>query len=323
MLRIVFLAFILACLTLPAWGAKPEKTGEFGPKLGSVHTQQLKVGLVVSAGQKACKGILCTTPVPIEWPEQQVKVMDEEVTAHIGNISYRMVGGTVRQMVVEIPHLAKGEEARAIITFEITRHQLIAPDDTSMLKLPEKPSRQLKAFLGVSPGTETRAAKIKALSKEVGADAESDWERVEAYYDWVRENIEYKNGDFRGAMQALKDGYGDCEEMTALFCALCRAGGIPARTVWVPGHCYPEFYLEDEEGIGYWFPCQAAGARAFGGIPELRPIFQKGDNFITAERPREKMRYVSEFLTGVGGAPKYHFIREVLAAGSGPAPLVN
>ena len=74
-----------------------------------------------------------------------------------------------------------------------------------------------------------------------------------------------------GARQALDDGFGDCEELTSLFVAMCRAVGIPARCVWVPGHCYPEFYLEDKEGKGHWFPCQAAGSPAFGGIPEKRP----------------------------------------------------
>ena len=88
-------------------------------------------------------------------------------------------------------------------------------------------------------------------------------------------------------MAALKDKTGDCEELTSLFIALCRASDIPARTVWVPGHCYPEFYLEDDEGKGHWFPCQAAGSRAFGGIPEQKPILQKGDNFSVPENPRE------------------------------------
>ena len=74
---------------------------------------------------------------------------------------------------------------------------------------------------------------------------------------------------------------------------------MPARTVWVPGHCYPEFYLEDAEGKGHWFPCQAAGVRSFGGIDEKRPILQKGDNFTVPKR-REKQRYVSEFLKGDG-----------------------
>ncbi len=114
----------------------------------------------------------------------------------------------------------------------------------------------------------------------------------------------------------LNDKTGDCEELTSLFIALCRASKIPARTVWVPEHCYPEFYLVDDDGKGHWFPCQAAGTRCFGGIPELRPILQKGDNFKDPERPRERQRYVSEFLKGSGGAgkPTVKFIRQVVGS---------
>ena len=117
------------------------------------------------------------------------------------------------------------------------------------------------------------------MAKEIGADKEKAWDRVEAIYDWVREKVKYKNGPLKGALAALKDGTGDCEELSSLFIAICRAADIPARTVWVPGHCYPEFYLVDDKGAGHWFPCQSAGSREFGGITEIRPILQKGDNF--------------------------------------------
>jgi hypothetical protein len=115
---------------------------------------------------------------------------------------------------------------------------------------------------------------------------------------------------------AVRDGTGDCEELTSLFIALCRVSKIPARTVWVPGHCYPEFFLEDRDGHGHWIPCQAAGTRAFGGIPEHRPVLQKGDNFEVPET-RKPQRYVAEFLQtkSVSGAPpKVKFIRELLPA---------
>jgi hypothetical protein len=117
------------------------------------------------------------------------------------------------------------------------------------------------------------------------------WQQAEAIYDWVRENVDYQEGNLKGAVAALRDGNGDCEELTSLFIALCRASNIPARTVWVPGHCYGEFYLQDEQGQGHWLPCQAAGARDFGRISETRPILQKGDNFRVPEDPRPQ-RYV-------------------------------
>ena len=103
------------------------------------------------------------------------------------------------------------------------------------------------------------------------------------------------HAQLRGALTALRVGHGDCEEMTSLFIALCRGNGIPARSVWIPGHCYPEFYLQDPEGRGCWFPCQAAGAEAFGTMTEQRPILQRGDSFRVAGESGPK-RYVAETL---------------------------
>jgi hypothetical protein len=82
----------------------------------------------------------------------------------------------------------------------------------------------------------------------------------------------------------------------------------------VEGHCYPEFYLERPDGKGEWYPCQAAGARSFGGMPDQLPILQKGDSFRDPDRPAQQLRYVSEFIRGTagggGGAPKVTWIRE-------------
>jgi hypothetical protein len=83
--------------------------------------------------------------------------------------------------------------------------------------------------------------------------------------------------------------------LTSLFIALCRNHNIPARSVWVPGHCYPEFFLADANGEGHWYPCQAAGDRSFGRMHEPRPILQKGDSFKLPESAKP-LRYVQPFL---------------------------
>jgi hypothetical protein len=84
--------------------------------------------------------------------------------------------------------------------------------------------------------------------------------------------------------------------------------------VWVEGHCYPEFYLVDATGKGWWFPCQAAGTRSFGAMPDQLPILQKGDTFRDPDRPGKSLRYVSEFLKGAtvkgSGDPRVEWIRE-------------
>lgn len=309
---------LLASFTIAHAQFLEGETSDKGPKLDSAAKQKIKIGLTVKASGGRCKGIVGTVPVPTEWPEQTVQIVEEDIAGASRNISYRSLGnGGAKQMVVTIPQLSSGEEAHAYITFEVTRHALAPPEDTSIYqecpknKLP----RELLQYLGNSPYIESNHPKIIKLAREV-TEGKSGWEKVEALYDATREKVEYKNGPLKGALKALMDGTGDCEELTSLFVALCRASGIPARCVWVPEHCYPEFYLVDGEGKGYWFPCQAAGAREFGGIIEHRPILQKGDNFRDPDRPAERLRYVNEHLKGAavkgGGRPKVEFTRELV-----------
>ena len=144
---------------------------------------------------------------------------------------------------------------------------------------------------------------MTSLAAELTAGKEQGWERTAAIFDWVRENVKYEFAEqIKPAVAALKDGQGDCEELSSLFIAICRASKIPARAVWVPGHTYPEFYLVDDRGQGHWFPCQAAGAkREFGSMSEDRPILQKGDNFLVPEE-RGPQRYVKQFLSAKNAA---------------------
>jgi transglutaminase-like putative cysteine protease len=287
-----------------------------GPKLGESLTKKMKIGVSVTAVGGTCRGIVSTVPVPTDWPEQKVTILDEDLSPSIHKVSYRTIDGGAKQMVVTMPELRSGEEAHAYVTFEFTRYSLLPPEDTTIYKEAPKDKipKEAVGFLSPSPYIESTNSKIIQFAKEI-TEGKSDWDKVEAIYDAVREKVEYKNGPLKGALKALTEGTGDCEELTSLFIAACRATGIPARSVWVPEHCYPEFYLLDDEGNGHWFPCQAAGTRALGGIPEHRPILQKGDNFKDPDRPRERLRYVSEFLRGAttkgGGRPQVQFVREM------------
>jgi hypothetical protein len=195
-------------------------------------------------------------------------------------------------MVAQIPRLAGGDEAEAILIVEIRRREIIQPESTDQFTVPRRPDREIRQFLAASPFIESRHAKIRSLSRDIVKDQETAWGQVEAIYDYVREKVEYQESELKGAVRTLADGQGDCEAMTSLFIALCRASKIPSRMVWVTDHSYPEFYLLDEEENGHWFPCQVAGSRAFGSMPETRPILQKGDNFKVPET-KARRRYVA------------------------------
>jgi transglutaminase-like putative cysteine protease len=284
-----------------------------GAKLGEGATQYWQAGVIVTARSGPCRGMVATAPIPVDWPEQEARIVEEDVSPS-AKISYRTVEGTVKQMVVEIPFLAAGAECRAVVTVEVTRHAQLRPENTEVFVLPEKRKipRAIRPYLGSSPEIQNTSSRIRNLARKLRLDGASAWDQVEAIYDWVRENVEHKQGHQGGALAALQSGTGDHEDLTSLFIALCRASGVPARTVWVQGHSYPEFYLEDKKGEGHWFPCQAAGTRAFGEMPDHRPILQKGDNF-RAPNSRERKRYLPETLDGKGGRPSVKFVRELVS----------
>jgi hypothetical protein len=295
-----------------AWGQFLESDAK-GAKLGESVTQHWQAGVIVTARSGPCQGIVATAPLPVDWPEQEARIVEEDVCPW-AKLSYRTVDGSVKQMVVVIPFLPAGAECRAVVTVEVTRHAQLRPQETDLFVLPEKRRipRQIRTYLGPSPGIESTSSRIRNLARKLEIDGATAWEQVEAIYDWVREKVEHKQSHQGGALAAVQSGTGDHEDLTSLFIALCRASDVPARTVWVKNHSYPEFYLEDEEGEGHWFPCQAAGSRAFGEMPDHRPILQKGDNF-RAPGSRERKRYLPETLDGKGGRPSVKFVRELVS----------
>jgi len=300
-------------------------------RYGPVQISEYRVGVTVRAKRGTCGQIMAMVAVPFECGEQSVELLQEDVTSHVAQLDYRLVDnvaeGGARQLIVSIPYLPAGEEARALLTFEVRTRTILPPDETASLTIPAKPDFQLKRFLGTSPLIETKHSKIKKLARVILAKLEqpdestgepevTDWQRVEAIYDYVQGAIEYLEGPDKSAVNTLRDKQGDCQNISALFVALCRASKVPARIVWVHNHNYAEFCLEDAAGEQHWFPCESAGKRAFGEMPLARTILQKGDSFRVPERPRERLRYASDYLLGVpapgSGKPSVSYIHEQL-----------
>lgn len=325
--RPLILATVLATLWLSA--AATTATGQIlgapesdpGRRYGEPTVKRFRVGAEVEASRGACRDVLAIVAIPWQCAEQDVRVLNEDVTPEVRQVDYRELdSGDVRQMLIRIPYLAAGAKARAVVSFEVSVRPVLPPVDTHELKIPQRPGADVRRYLGDSPYIESRNRKVRSqaaeILEEVGPDA-SAWQQVEAIYDYVRSQVEYVEGrPDQSAVATLDEGKGDCHAITVAFVALCRASRIPARMVWVEDHCYPEFYLEDAEGEGHWFPCQSAGDRAFGEMPDTRVIFQKGDNFRLPERPRDRLRYATDWARGLpvpgGGKPKVRFIREPL-----------
>lgn len=320
-----------ACTILSAGHAtaqiKSQVTEDSFLTFGETQIVRYQVGVTVDARKGAVQKVLAMVAVPFDCPEQEVELVEEEVSRHVSEIDYRYLnkfsGGGARQLLVTIPYLPGGEQASALLTFDVRMKTILPPEDTTSLTKPRKPGRELKKYLGKSPYIDTKHARIKKTLKKIdqtlneeSSEDISDWQRVEAIYDFVQEHVKYVEGPDKSALKTLDDASGDCQNISALFVALCRTAGVPARIVWVHEHKYPEFCLEDKEGNPHWFPCEYSGMRAFGEMPTLRPIMQKGDNFRVPERPREALRYASDYLIGLpvqgGGKPKVKYIRRQL-----------
>ncbi|EMI54301.1 transglutaminase-like domain-containing protein [Rhodopirellula sallentina] len=262
---------------------------------------------------------LVTFPVPMEWPEQSVTLGTRDVSGQITQMQVRDLPGGARQVVIGIARMTANSSANVLLNYRIEKRNIIAPTETDSLVIPTRVPRDMRSYMGSSPMIDNTNREIRSLSRQLESEreeGESAWQTVRRIYDRVREKVTYTEGPIRNASDALKDGKGDCEDMTSLFVALCRNAKIPARMVWIPGHCYPEFYLERDGGgneSGHWYPCQAAGTEQFGEMQEDRPVLQKGDRFKVPEH-RKIVRYVSEYFRcdrRGKGSPKIDFVREL------------
>jgi len=359
-LHLIFAACVFATVDRAAAQIKAAEENPY-LRFGETHVSRYQVGATLKATKGPVQQGLAAMAIPFTCAEQDVEIVDQDVSPHVDMVEYRLLNefaeGGARQMLISIPYLAGGEEARAVVTFEVRTRTILPPEDPSSLTIPTKPNRDLKKFLGRSPYIETNHAKIKKTLREIEAsraassprsqegqltketrkasestddngtasediaqenDAEAitDWQRVKAIYEYVQDHVDYVEGPDKSAVKTLADASGDCQNISVLFVALCRTAGVPARIVWVHEHNYAEFCLVDSEGEPHWFPCESSGTRAFGEMPLARTILQKGDNFKVPERPRERLRYASDYTTvlpvGNSGRPRFRSIRNQL-----------
>jgi hypothetical protein len=244
-----------------------------------------------------------------------------------GKCSEVILKGQAALLKFQVPQIAKGGSAFVERLYEITRYRTKFSIPGEDLKLPRAVPPELKEQVaGVAPGVETKSPKMIELAESLRRTNEESgpWETIRGFWSWTRDNVKFQNGDFRGALYAIENRCGDCEEMSALFVGLCRLSNISARTVWVEGHDYPEFYLTDREGKGHWIPAQVVGPPWFGEITEYRPIFQKGDRFYDALQ-KQYVRYVPHTVKVADGQapPKLIVDHQIIADSDINGPSYN
>lgn len=285
-------------------------------EMSDPRTYRLKVLVRVSApAESDTQNVVVVAPVPMDWPEQQARLLSEKFEAG-GKLEYSVKPGQCKTFKFTMPTIEAGKTASVELLYEMTRWRIefVAPADE--LGLPRSAPGEIRdQFSGPAPGLEMKHPKIVQLARELEKEhhEEGAWETVKGFWSWTRDNVDFENGDFRGALFAIEEGCGDCEEMSALFVSMCRLSKVVARSVWVEGHNYPEFYLLDKQGRGHWIPAQVVGPEWFGEMTEYRPIFQKGDRFLDPFH-RKYVRYTPQTVKADGKAePKLTVEHQIIA----------
>mgnify|MGYP000882752644 CR=1 FL=1 len=267
--------------------------------------RRYEFGLVLQAQGGSFRNVCGTVTVPVDWPGQQrVRVVKEDLPAGV-TVAYKKIEEVGRQMLVRFPVLRAGEEARAVVTFDVERLPPVPmPQDTQRFSVPDR-SRQTAPYLSPSPRIESNHPEVLKAAKEALGDRQGVWEQVRAIHEWVYRSVRF-SGEFentQGVVETLACRRGVCAEKNSLAVAMLRAIGIPARLVRIPGHCYYEVCLRDGEGQTHWFSGDAsAEARIVpdGGARGL--ILQKGDSVPVIDpstKKRSQGRFLGETVTGL------------------------
>lgn len=269
----------------------PTRTAAPAPTAPNEKIVYWEVGVTITPKTWPVRGGTVRIPIPSDWPEQKVTLYSAPSESDL-SYDQKTIEGGLNILEVSVPRIAKGDQAKLLLTYQVILTPLPVPDQARYFKKPEKPGRELIPYLGSSPLIDPKHASIKKLVAEVAGDVADDWPRVEKMYDWVLANIALTADEPVGAVKVLANKKGHREDRINLFIAMCRQSKIPARTVWANGMEYAEFYLVDGQGFGHWLPCQLSGAREFGSLTKLAVIEQKGEA-IKLPGSTERRRFIN------------------------------
>lgn len=299
------------------WTKPPDgQTGYLEPR-----TFTLEVGIELT-GRGNATPLAATTTVPVACPEQ--KIDEEHVVANGCQAQIRQLAPYSRQLCLSAPQIVDGQTISAVAQLRLTiSKQYFNYRRAQFPEAQTVPNEVRRQYLGDSPGIETRCKEIKKLLDELRGKLTHPWDLAQQFAAWIPRHIQPQIGTYTGVIRALDAHRGDCEEMSAVFVALCRAAGIPARLVWVPNHNWAEFYLTDSEGQEHWIPAHTACYFWFGWTGAHELVLQKGDRIRVPERGRN-FRLTEDWMQWGGRRPEVRYLAKLTpqpaASGEDPGP---
>lgn len=287
------------------WTNPPEKeTGYLEPR-----PYRVKVGIIMRGTGNARK-IMATTHAPMNYAEQ--KIEDVDISSEGCQAKLRKLKDGAGQLTLYAPTIRAGQTIRAEAEFALTIYKQYHGFHRDQFPYKQEPPRKVRlASLKDSPGIKTSLKEVKALAEQLAQGVEHPWDKALKFQDWIPKNIRARTGPYTSVKAALKNRVGDCEERSAVFVALCRAVGIPARLVWVPNHNWSEIYLHDLKGKGHWIPVHTSCYPWFGWVGAHELVLQKGDRVRVPER-HSIFRLMEDWARYVGSKPKIRWTAELI-----------
>jgi transglutaminase-like putative cysteine protease len=209
-------------------------------------------------------------------------------------------------------------------------------DPSSPAPAPAEKPAELQHFLRPTSYMPTDGL-VKSTAQSITLGAKTDVEKAKAIYEWIVDNT-FRDPKVKGcgignvaAMLETKNLGGKCADLNALYVALARAAGLPARDVYgirvassalgykslgaatenvtKAQHCRAEVYLE-----GRWVPVDPADVRkvVLEEPPGNRPI---DDEMVAKARQRLFGSWEMNWMA-------YNFAHDVTLPGASGPPLV-
>ena len=230
---------------------------EYPSRMAYVREKQYQIVHTAEVTRSSLDSLEVWLPIPMDHPEQKISGLQISPPVAI----LRDPGG---QAAVAKAYFSRsvppGQLFRMAASYVITRREMsINKESVDKGQFKQyRINRQYRYFTRPERKIESSLPPIVMLAKRLRSQVKSPWQMAADAYLWVVNHTKYQlvNG-IKGAAFCLENGCGECGDWSALFVAICRAAGVPARPVtgfWADRtdewHCWAEFMLP----TGQWVP---------------------------------------------------------------------
>jgi len=247
--------------------------------------------LITNNGPSTITQIDLQIPVVQEHPPYQ-RVENWVSDPHAVEVKEDSSGNKIAHICLK-EKIGPGKSATIRMRCKVQIYTLSYNPVTSTFEEYDKNSDIYKVYTAPGNHIESDNSQIKEKAAEIAGKIDDPYLAAKKIYEFVISHMSYVRFDkCRGALYALQEKKGDCTEYSDLFIALCRARGIPARSVHgftygSPGdqrHDWAEVYIP---GMG-WIPVDATwgqrGKDYFGNLTHTHIRLYTGRELSAGEK---------------------------------------